>query len=252
MRGRPPIFLASLLACWLAASARGEDIPGEPAHHPGDPIESVNRGIFAFNDAIDTWFLAPVAKGWHWVMPDPVERAVGRFFDNLRFPIVCVNDVLQGKFLDGASDVGRFAVNTTIGVAGFLDPATHIGLEQHDEDFGQTLGVWGVPPGPYLVLPLLGPSDIRDTGGLVVDSASFPQVWLVDWFYLAGARAIDIVNTRAAYLDEVERAKREAFDYYEFVRNAYLQRRRALVNDSEEVPAAEQEDIYQLPPETRP
>src|SRR5262245_11832027 len=252
---RPRLFLAApLLASWLAAvpCAATEEAPPPPespppSHHAGDPIEKVNRGIFKFNDAVDTWVLVPVAKGWHWILPDPVEHAVGHFFDNLRFPVVFLNDMLQGKVVHGAGDVGRFAVNTTIGVAGFFDFATRFGLPAHDEDFGQTLGVWGVPPGPYLVLPFLGPSDLRDTGGLAVDSASVPQVYFVEWFYLAGSRVLEVVNTRAAYLDEVERAKREAFDYYEFVRDAYLQRRRALVNDSEEVPASEQEDLYQLP-----
>ncbi|MFN8546172.1 MAG: VacJ family lipoprotein [Candidatus Binatia bacterium] len=242
------LFATVLLAAPVVRGAEPTPIASRPEH---DPIEPVNRGIFRFNDAVDTWVLEPVATGWHWVMPDPVEKAVSRFFDNLRFPIVLVNDVLQGKVVAGASDVGRFAVNTTAGVAGFFDPATHLGLDRHDEDFGQTLGAWGLPPGPYLVLPFLGPSTIRDTGGLAVDAATYVPVWFVEWYVTTGSRLVEAVNTRAHYLDEVRKNKEAALDYYEFVRDAYLQHRRALVNDSEDVPAEEQQDIYELEPTKR-
>jgi phospholipid-binding lipoprotein MlaA len=122
-----------------------------------DPLEPLNRKVFWFNDHVDRYVLEPVAKGWDRIAPDPVERSVSNFFVNLRSPVVVGNDLLQGKVKDGASDLGRFAVNTTVGVVGFFDYATRLGLPKHVEDFGQTLGWWGVPAGPYLVLPLLGP-----------------------------------------------------------------------------------------------
>jgi phospholipid-binding lipoprotein MlaA len=169
---------------------------------------------------------------------------VSNFFYNLRFPIETLNDLLQGKVQYAVSDVGRFFVNTTVGIAGFFDPATSLGMELHWEDFGQTLGWWGVGTGPYLMLPILGPSNIRDAGGLIVDTASSITPFFVSGYYPLAARTVDIVNTRAVYADTIHRAKGSSFDYYAFVRNAYLQRRAGLVND--EAPATEksQEELY--------
>ena len=164
-----PLLAAVLVLSWAAAVRRAsaaEDVGTER-----DPLECVNRKIFWFNDKVDVYVLAPVARGWEKVSPHCVRTSVSNFFGNLRFPIVTVNDLLQGKVKDGASDVGRFGVNTTVGVLGLFDPASGWGLVKHDEDFGQTLGVWGVPPGAYLVLPLLGPSDPRDAAGFAVDYA---------------------------------------------------------------------------------
>ena len=127
--------------------------------------------------------------------------------------------------------MGRFAINTTVGVVGFFDYAARLGLEPHAEDFGQTLGWWGVPPGPYLVWPILGPSNPRDTVGLIGDSAVSIAPWWIDWYILTGARVFETVNTRAMFLETVAEAKRASFDYYSFVRNAYFQRRQALIND---------------------
>jgi len=194
--------------------------------------------------------LEPAAKGWDFVLPHPVQRSVSRFFDNLRFPINFLNDGLQGKFKASAVDVARFGINTTIGVVGFLDPAAKWGLERHNEDFGQTLGVWGVPPGPYLVLPLLGPSSPRDALGLGVDYCFSIAPFFVDQWILIAARAVDIVNERSMVLKEVKSAREASFDYYTFVRNAYFQRRRALINDSAKTEGREQEDqdLYNVEP----
>jgi phospholipid-binding lipoprotein MlaA len=148
--------------------------------------------------------------------------------------VVTANDLLQGKPKPAAVDVARFMVNTTFGVAGFFDPATSWGLVRRNEDFGQTLGVWGVGPGPYLVLPLFGPSNVRDTGGLVVDYVLSVYPWAVDSWILLPVGAVSAVNTRAQILQEVEDAKQASLDYYVFVRNAYYQRRIALVNDQQE------------------
>jgi phospholipid-binding lipoprotein MlaA len=198
-----------------------------------DPWEGFNRRIFWFNDRVDVYVLEPVAKGWDWALPKPIQTGFSNFFENLRFPIRFVNDVLQGKLVDSAQTVARFTVNTMLGGAGFLDPATDIGLKQSNEDFGQTLGVWGVPSGPYLVLPFLGASNIRDTGGLVFDSAASITPFFIDGFITAGARLIDVINTRAQFLGAVAEAKAASLDYYIFVRNAYTQRRDALVKDED-------------------
>jgi phospholipid-binding lipoprotein MlaA len=213
---------------------------------PGDPIEPVNRGVFWFNDKLDVYVFEPAARGWDWLMPDVVQRSVANFFDNIRFPVVAVNDLLQGKVVACGSDIGRFAINTTVGVLGFMDPAAGWGLEKHDEDFGQTLGVWRIPPGPYLVLPLLGPSNPRDTVGLVGDSFAAVYPWFVPWYYTIGPRAVDTVNFRSQMLDAVREAKRASVDYYAFVRDAYVQRRKRQVVDRTEMSEEEQEELYYL------
>ena len=234
-----PLLAAVLVLSWAAAVCAAEDVDTER-----DPLECVNRKIFWFNDKLDVYVLAPVATGWEKVSPRRVRTSVSNFFGNLRFPIVTVNDLLQGKVKDSASDVGRFAVNTTVGVLGFFDPASGWGLVKHDEDFGQTLGVWGVPPGPYLVLPLLGPSDPRDAAGFAVDYALAVTPFFIEEYILVGARVVDTVNERSFVLKQVEDAKASAFDYYTFVRNAYLQRRRALVRDLAETTEESQELYY--------
>jgi phospholipid-binding lipoprotein MlaA len=210
-----------------------------------DPWEGFNRAIFSFNDGLDHWVLEPVAKGYDAVVPDPLEECISNFFKNLRVPINSVNGLLQGKPVEAASDVGRFTVNTTLGLAGFLDPATYFGLVRHDEDFGQTLGVWGVPNGPYLVIPILGSSTIRDTGGLVVDSLLTPTWYFLDAAVTVGSRVVDTVNSRSILLEDVERARNASFDFYGFVRNAYLSHRASQLHD-EGSPRETDESLYFL------
>jgi phospholipid-binding lipoprotein MlaA len=221
-----------------------EPAPGAPAEGEGDPWEAFNRKMFWFNDKLDVYALGPAAKGWDFAVPDRVQTCIANFFYNLRFPIETLNDLLQGKVQYAASDVGRFFVNTTIGLAGFFDPATSLGMELHWEDFGQTLGWWGVGTGPYLVLPVLGPSNLRDGGGLIVDTAASITPFFVSSYYLLGARTVDLVNTRAIYADTIEKAKESSIDYYTFVRNAYLQRRVGLINDHISAREGTQEDLY--------
>ena len=246
---RRTLLASTFLAATLWSSdpaALAEDMPEEmdsTSVSYRDPIEGVNRKIFWFNDKVDEWVLEPTAKGWKFITPRRARSCVSNFFGNLRFPIVAINDLLQGKFVDSASDVGRFAVNTTVGVAGLFDPATGFGLERHNEDFGQTLGVWGLPPGPYLVVPILGPSTPRDLLGFGVDYALSVTPFFVDTYILIGVRALDVVNERALILDEVRTAKEAAVDYYSFVRDAYAQRREALIRDGE-VSAKLEEDLY--------
>lgn len=236
------LLLMGVLCCSLGCATARAPVPEDNR----DPLEGMNRGIFWFNDQVDGYVLEPVAKGWDKIAPDPVKKSTSNFFQNLRFPIVAVNNLLQGKVVDSASDVGRFAVNTTVGILGFFDPASGWGLKQHNEDFGQTLGFWGMPPGPYLVLPFLGPSNPRDTVGLVADSFSVVYAYFIPVWYTLGARAVDVVNSRALVLREVRQIKEASFDYYVAVRNAYNQHRAALVADQAERSAQEQEDLYQL------
>ncbi len=219
------------------------------AEPDADPIEPVNRAVFWFNDQVDIYVLEPTARGWHWAMPDRVEKCVGNFFGNLRFPIVTLNNILQGKLIDAGSDVGRFVVNTTVGVAGFFDPATDFGLAEHYEDFGQTLGTWGLPPGPYLVLPLIGPSNFRDGVGWIADSAAAVYPWFIPWYYSAPAQGVRTVNARAQVLHDVEQLKEASFDYYSAVRDGYVRYRKAQISDSAEMSEEEQEDLYRVEPE---
>ncbi len=228
----------------LALILGGESARAEEGRSDSDPWEGFNRAIFTFNDAADRWVIEPVATGYDFITPDPLQRCFSNFFQNLRVPLNGLNGLLQGKPVDGASDVGRFVVNSTIGMAGFLDPATYIGLPRHDEDFGQTLGVWGVPQGPYLMLPLLGPSTVRDAGGRAVDAALTPTWYFIDGFITLGSAAFDMLNARSMVLKEVRDSRTAALDFYVFVRNAYLQNRDAKVHDHEETTGETTDNIY--------
>jgi phospholipid-binding lipoprotein MlaA len=210
-----------------------------PASYPKytdkkDPWESMNRKVFGFNESVDDYLFKPVAKGYKWLVPDPIEAAVGNIFSNLNDVPVTVNNLLQLKFSNALTSTTRFLVNTTLGLAGIVDVASDIGLEKHDEDFGQTMGYHGVATGPYLVLPFLGPSSTRDAGGRVLDLATDP-VFIGSFFVapfigpiVGGTRATD---TRAGLLKSEKTLDEAALDKYEFVRDAYLQRRRNLVHD---------------------
>jgi phospholipid-binding lipoprotein MlaA len=212
-----------------------------------DPWEGMNRGIFTFNETLDRWILEPVATGWDFVMPDPVERAIVRFFANARFPVVFVNDLLQAKPLAAAQDLGRFALNTTAGIGGLFDPASQVAwLPAHDEDFGQTLGFWGVPPGPYLVLPVLGPSNPRDTGGLVVDSVTLVYPYFLPFYVNAASTAVNLVNRRSRLLETIREERAAAFDFYAAARNAYVQHRENVIADRAPEPEESDDDLYNL------
>ncbi|MBE0615592.1 MAG: VacJ family lipoprotein [Burkholderiales bacterium] len=200
--------------------------------NPDDPLEGYNRAMFGFNDGVDKAILKPVASGYKAVLPGFVRTGVSNFFGNLGDIWIGVNNILQGKIGDGASDFGRFAINTTAGLLGVLDVASNAGLEKHNEDFGQTLGRWGVGSGAYVVLPFLGPSTVRDGfSRLAVDSYGDP-VWYVGNVptrnELYGVRVID---ARAGLLDASRLMEEAALDRYSYLRGAYLQRRRSLIYD---------------------
>lgn len=200
-----------------------------PGKNP-DPWEKFNRGVYRFNDVADRYVLKPVAKGYKAATPEMVRIGVTNFFINLRSPLVVMNDLLQGKFKQAGGDTLRFVVNSTVGVVGVVDVAARINLPLHDEDFGQTLGVWGVPSGPYVVLPFMGPSSVRDGTGLMVDAAANPRRRLlvdeVDWILFG----VDVVNSRASLLDLEDIIQG---DRYLFIRDLYLQRRAYSVQDGQ-------------------
>jgi phospholipid-binding lipoprotein MlaA len=202
---------------------------GSQAH---DPWEKFNRGTSEFNETVDKAVLKPVAQGYVKVVPGFAREGVANFFGNLEDIGTSLNNLLQGKAAEGASDAGRFLVNTTLGIFGLWDVATPMGLEKHNEDFGQTLGWWGVQPGPYLVLPLLGPSTVRDLGGRVVD----PSYYYGDWMFQGESTAwwltgLNIVRTRADLLKAESIMQEAALDRYTFIRDAWWQRRRNQVYD---------------------
>lgn len=194
-----------------------------------DPWEGFNRVVYAFNDKADQYFLKPVAKGYRAVTPDPVEDSFSNMFSNLNELRNILNDALQWKWGQAGNDAGRFLINSTVGIVGLFDIAKHAGLERSDgEDFGQTLAVWGVGNGPYVVLPFLGPSSLRDSAGLPVDFKSDAISYIDHVPTRNVTRASDYLVQRAALL------KAEALvsgDKYIFLRDAYLQRRQYLIND---------------------
>jgi phospholipid-binding lipoprotein MlaA len=200
---------------------------------PGDPLEGLNRTVFKFNDTIDTYALKPVAKGYQWAVPQPVRSSVTNFFSNVGDVYIAANELLQLKIADGVGDVMRVVINTVFGVGGLFDVATLAKLPKHSADFGVTLGHYGVPSGPYLVLPLLGPSTVRDTAGLAVDyygnPLSYVQPSSVSW----ALYGVNLVNTRANLLTTVDVLSGAAIDKYSFIRNAYLQRRRFLISGTD-------------------
>lgn len=218
---------------------------------PEDPWQFWNRPMFRVNDAADRWVLRPVALGWKFVTFEELRHSVRRFFFNLAFPSRFVSSLGQGEGSKAADEAGRFIVNSTVGIAGLFDPATHFGFPRHDEDIGQMLGRWGIPPGPYLVLPLLGPSSPRDAVGTVGDMALSPLLWLDVPTY--GLGFLNVVNSRAIADPEIQRARATALDFYVFVRDAFVQNRAAAVaNEAQASPAkggSPYDDLYDLPDE---
>ncbi|MGH8251331.1 MAG: MlaA family lipoprotein [Steroidobacteraceae bacterium] len=223
---------------------------------PGDPLERFNRGTHRFNEAVDRAVLKPVAVRYDRHVPRVIRTGIGNLLTHLAYPTTIVNDLLQLKLKDAAVDVGRFVLNTTLGIGGLLDPASAAGLARNDEDFGQTLGRWGVPAGPYLVLPLLGPSTVRDAPSIYVDSQTDLRVQakLKDAERVA-LTAVSVVDRRAELLS-VDRSLASAYDSYAFVRDAWRQRREYKVRDGDvpeeaplEDPEALEDPLDQPPPE---
>jgi phospholipid-binding lipoprotein MlaA len=199
------------------------------AKNPQDPYENFNRTSFAFNDKLDQVALKPAATAYKAVLPQFVQTGVGNFFGNIGDVSTALNNLLQARFNDGASDVARVLVNTTFGLAGLVDVATPSGLQKHDQDFGQTLGRWGVQSGPYLVLPFIGPTTTRDALAMPVDLETDPWSYKYPVRWRNVGSVIRVIDRRAYILDSSNLLEDAALDRYEFVRDAYLQRRESKI-----------------------
>lgn len=208
-----------------------------------DPLEGYNRAMFSFNESFDNNLMKPVAEGYREIMPDPAERGISNFFSNLREPFNILNNLLQFKFEDAVSDTVRFGLNTTIGIFGLFDVASEAGIPKHNEDLGQTLAVWGVESGPYFVLPIFGPSTVRDSAGIASEMwiGNTVEVGNTQLFNPTGeitpanaenaTVATKWISKRADLLEEKEMADAASFDNYAFIRDAYLQKRENLIFD---------------------
>lgn len=202
-----------------------------------DPWNSVNRPIYRFNRGFDRWVLNPVATGWEFVTWEGFRTSVHSFFQNLAVPVRLVSNTGQGDFRQAGVEVGRFLVNSTVGILGFFDPATNLGLKHSNEDIGQMFGHWGIGTGPFWMLPFIGPSDPRDAAGFFFDTVlNLPAlVWLASGYGAPGIGIVNVVNERTRADKQFELAEEAALDHYVFVRDAYFQRREALVAN-EDVP----------------
>ncbi len=199
--------------------------------NPKDPIEGFNRAMFAINDGVDQAVIRPVAVGYDTVMPSPSKKGVTNFFGNIADVFIGVNNLLQGKGSEALSDLGRVVINSSIGILGTFDIASDIGLEKHNEDFGQTFGRWGVGSGAYVVIPVFGPSTARDTVGLILDVAADPVAQVSPNADRNVLRVLRAVNVRANLLPADKVVEEAALDKYSYVRDAFLQRRRNLIHD---------------------
>jgi len=222
------IVLGLLTALVLQGCASTGDVADSPPNV--DPFEPINRGIYKFNDVADTYVLRPLGRGYNAITPKPARTGIANFFDNITYPVTIVNDLLQGKWSQAGNDSLRFLVNSTFGLFGFLDVATDGGLERHDEDFGQTFAAWGIPQGPYIMVPLFGPRTARSGIGTLLDVQVNPLVQYDNTSIRDKLLILWTIETRAALIGPDE-AIREAFDPYLFLRDAYLQNRAFLIND---------------------
>ncbi len=242
MKTMPSASIKSLaLACAAAGLLAGCATSGNPK----DPIEGFNRAMFAFNEGLDSAIVKPVATGYESVLPSPVRTGVTNFFSNIADLLIGVNNLLQGKGSAAFSDLGRVVINSTIGVLGTFDIASDVGLEKHNEDFGQTFGRWGVGSGAYVVIPVFGPRTARDTVGLVLDVAADPVTHVQPIAARNVSLVVRAVNDRANLLPADKVVEEAALDKYSYIRDAYLQRRRNLIHDGN-VPRESEADADQV------
>jgi phospholipid-binding lipoprotein MlaA len=230
-----PLALLMLSGCAAAPAKRD----------PRDPWERVNRATYTFNDHLDRAIAKPVARTYQKVTPEFMRTGVSNFFDNLNYTTVVVNDLLQGKVVYFFSDTGRFVMNSTLGMAGLLDPASAAGLERRQTDFGVTLGKWGIGGGPYLVLPILGPSSVRDAVGRGGDVFTTAPYWVLNKWQGAVVWTANTVDTRYRLLG-TEKLLENTYDRYAFLRNAYLQRRDFLVHGNKASSQEQEEEEKML------
>lgn len=219
-----------------------------------DPLEPLNRGIFEANRALDVMFLRPAAIMFREFLPPPFQRGIHNFLSNLRTPVVLANDLLQGEMERAGATIARFLINTTLGVGGLDDPASDLGWQNHDEDFGQTLAVWGLPEGPFLMLPIIGPSNPRDAVGLLVDSLLIdPIAWWIradtdsrTWIGYTRA-GVTAVGARARLYEELDELEKTSLDLYASIRSLYRQHRRTEIHQGRIAPDSLDPLLYDLP-----
>ena len=198
-----------------------------------DPWEGFNRSMFAFNEGLDKAIIKPAAKGYDKVVPTPINNIITNFFDNIGDLMIAVNNLLQGKVKDSASDLGRVALNSTLGIGGLIDVASDMTFDKHEEDFGQTFARWGFAGGPYVVLPVFGSRTVRDSFGLLVDLPLDPVTWVDPNGLRYGMVALRKIDERADLLSAEKVVEAGAIDKYSYMRDAYLQRRNYLIHDSQ-------------------
>ena len=246
------VVLLGLLVVIAPSGAAGEaeavsESPAAPLRSNVDPWEKMNRAVFDFNEVADVYVMIPAAKGWRYVTPQFFHVAIRNFNGLILMPTVLINDFLQLKGEQMMEDIGRILVNVTFGLAGLIDVATYIDIPHNDSGFGQTLGFWNAPPGPYLVLPLFGPSSVRGTIGRLGDGAgTFYFTYLPIWATFL-VRGVDIISWRSDHLEDIDLSRRESLDYYVFMRDAYLQSSQARVDEALGVPVRDPEheaDLY--------
>jgi len=213
-------------------------LTGQP--DPNDPFESYNRSMYDFNNSLDKYVIKPVAQVYNDYVPAPISKSISNVFSNLDDVIVLINDLLQLKFTQAASDAARIFFNTTVGLFGLFDVASHLDLPKHEEDFGQTLGYWGMPSGAYVVLPFFGPRTVRDTFGLGVDLATDPSLQVEHVRTSNTLLGVQTLDYRASLLFASDLLQEAALDEYAYVRDAYLQRRLYYIYDGD--PPDEDED----------
>nr|VFK37049.1 MAG: phospholipid-binding lipoprotein MlaA [Candidatus Kentron sp. SD]VFK49907.1 MAG: phospholipid-binding lipoprotein MlaA [Candidatus Kentron sp. SD]VFK77743.1 MAG: phospholipid-binding lipoprotein MlaA [Candidatus Kentron sp. SD] len=227
-KNRPGIKIVPLLFLYmLMTGCAGADIREEGDN---DPLKGMNNVFYGINDVLDKGFLEPVAELYESYLPSSVQIGISNFFDNLAYPGVIINSVLQGRIGDGVEGTGRFVVNTVFGIAGLFDPATPLGFERHEEDFGQTLGVWGAGEGAYLVLPAVGPNSVRDAPGLVADLFT-NLLYCVESSVMIPLIALNAIERRAGFLQVTRLRDASPLDPYLFTREAYRQRRTHLIHN---------------------
>jgi phospholipid-binding lipoprotein MlaA len=207
-------------------------LPPGAARDPRDPLERINRTTFKFDDFVAHKVALPIARGYQTVTPTFMRRGIANIFENAHTPTIMANDLLQAKFTAFGQETARLLLNSTVGLGGMLDPATAVGLPKEDNDFGRTLGTWGVHSGPYLVLPLFGPSDLRDGLAKLVDQFASPQNYIRNKPVFYGVEGLGIINTFSESLLPTYQLldQQNAYDRYAFARNAYLQQRSYLIN----------------------
>jgi len=234
-------------AGWADEAEAAPESAAGAAKTDADPWEKMNRAIFDFNETADVYVMVPMAKGWRYVTPHFLHVAIRNFNGLILMPTVLINDFLQLKGEQMVEDIGRILVNATYGLAGLVDVATYIGIPQNDSRFDQTLGFWNVPPGPYLVMPLFGPSTVRGAIGQLGDGAgTFYFTYLPIWATFL-VRGVDIISLRSDYIEDIDLSRRESLDYYVFMRDAYLQTSQARVEEALGVPTKvpdHEEDLY--------